>query len=141
LDPFSALNLVFLIPLSVGLLFAVGAALGIGSDGGHDGDHDFELGGVHDAALELGSHVDVDADGDHIYPSSTALDTTVEMRRSLPLWVRLLILLGIRILTARRFVRYHGFPIKTSPLLRRFLLSVRQCKNPPQASGSSSSLV
>lgn len=58
-------NLVFLIPLAVGLIFAIGTACGIGGDHDHDIDADHDLDLDHDIDVDADVAVDHDLDLDH----------------------------------------------------------------------------
>jgi len=102
-------NLIFLIPLAVGLIFAIGTACGIGGDHdhdldadhdldldhdvevGHDVDTDHELAGDHDADA---GH-DTDSDHDQAAGKGNPLDAVRKQHYRDPAWLKALGILGV----------------------------------------------
>jgi hypothetical protein len=114
-------NLVFLIPLAVGLIFALGTAAGIGGDHDHDIDadhdldldhdididadvavdhdldldHDVEVGHDVDADHDLGGDHDADAEHDQEVDKSNPLDAVRKSHYRDPAWLKALGLIGV----------------------------------------------
>lgn len=96
-------NLVFLIPLAVGLIFALGTAAGIGGDHDHDLDADHDLDLDHDVEVGHDVETDHDADAGHDTDSDhgqaaakgNPLDAVRKTRYRDPAWLKALGIIGV----------------------------------------------